>query len=195
MAQRQLNCINPAITKEDEEAVQDILAVLSFCSSQDRVAGEFRAELSEIFDTILAQERGITAALDVDSWCDVDMDAEEYSGGTTGGAIRSLDGSPGQRDLGDFGYLLTLPADADPARVRTCVTLLKMLSRPFTDAFNPIPPDCEKTQGNEAADHEMDVSTRLSVGSGTDGNCELDGEAYLGIKSGIPSTCIWAQVY
>lgn len=148
MAQRQLNCINPAITKEDEEAVQDILTILSFCASRDRVAGEFRAELSKIFDTILAQECGITAALDVDSWCDVDMDVEEYSDGATGGALRSLDGSPGRRDLGDFGYLLTLPADADPPRVRTCVTLLKILSRPFTDAVNPVPPDCEKTQGH-----------------------------------------------
>ena len=194
MAQRQLNCITPAIMKEDEEAVQDVLTILSFCASQDRVAGEFRAELSEIFDTILAQECGTTATLD-DSWRDVDMDVEESSGGTTDRGIRSLDGSPDRRDLREFGYLLTLPAEADPARVRACVTLLKMLSRPFTDAFNPIPPDCERAQGHETGDHEMDVTTQQSVESGTDGNWESDDEPYSGIKGKVPSSCIWAQLH
>ena len=124
-AQKQLHNFPPAALEDDLVGIHDVLGVLRFCSSSDRVAAQFLQQLTSMFNEVLVNQSGIRASLYGGE--PADFDSQSVA------SFSSLDEGLETKDLGDFGYILTMPPFGNPAQVDLCLSLLETIGRPFAD--------------------------------------------------------------
>lgn len=131
-AQKQLHNFNPAALEDDIAGVRDALGVLSFCASSDRIATKFLQQLTDSFNQILTQQSATVCGGLL--YGEGDMESHSVT------SFSFLDEGLEGRDLGDFGYLLTIPKYGDASQTAFCLSLLEMIGRPFADPFStPLP--------------------------------------------------------
>ena len=101
-AQKQLHNFNPAALEDDIAGIRDALGVLSFCASSDRIATKFLQQLTDSFNQILTQQSATVCGGLL--YGEGDMESQSVT------SFSVLDEGLEGRDLGDFGYLLTIPS-------------------------------------------------------------------------------------
>ncbi|KAK4171206.1 hypothetical protein QBC36DRAFT_199828 [Triangularia setosa] len=136
VAQKMLHKHPESAWAEDMNNAQCCLDVLRYCGTIDPVALRFLIRLSSIYEKLL--DFGITSRTDrqrIEDWVPPPPNLMEST--TPEPEVPSTATEDTGTPLDKYGYLLSIPKDADPDLAKLSVSLLYALCRPWGDPSEP----------------------------------------------------------